>query len=112
VLEGDGFSVLTATDGAEALRLCKQHEGTINIVVSEVVMPGPKGLELFERTRVFHPETKFLFVANFGDVPELNELIKYGATVLEKPFLPSELLRKVEDTLNPGNADAATGTGG
>ena len=37
-----------------------------------------------------------------GEFPELRELIKIGANILEKPFLPSELMRKVEDTLNPG----------
>ena len=42
--------------------------------------------------------------------PELRELTKHGANILEKPFLPSELLRKVEDTLNQG--EAATGTEG
>lgn len=45
-----------------------------------------------------------------GEFPELRELIKSGATILEKPFLPSELLRRVEDILNQGKA--ATGTAG
>jgi len=57
------------------------------------------------------PETKFLFITGFGDqFPELREWIKYGATILEKPFLPSELLRKVEDTLT--QEKTATGTEG
>lgn len=110
VLEGDGYSVLIAADSAEALRLCEQNDGTIDLVVSEIVIHGPNGLELSERIRVFHPETKFLFITDFGDVPELRELIRYGATIMEKPFLPSELLRKVEDILN--QAKAATGTEG
>lgn len=112
VLEGDGYSVLIAADSAEALRLCEQNDGTIDLVVSEIVIHGPNGLELSERIRVFHPETKFLFITDFGDVPELRELIRYGATIMEKPFLPSELLRNVENTLNPGKADASTGTEG
>ena len=112
VLEGDGYSVLIAADSAEALRLCEQNDGTIDLVVSEIVIHGPNGLELSERIRVFHPETKFLFITDFGDVPELRELIRYGAAIMEKPFLPSELLRNVENTLNPGKADASTGTEG
>jgi CheY-like chemotaxis protein len=111
VLEGNGFSVFPAADGAEALRLCQQTDGTIDLVVSDIVMPRLNGLELSERIRAARPETKFLFITGFGDhFPELHELIKYGTNILEKPFLPSELLRKVEDTLNQGKA--ATGTEG
>jgi CheY-like chemotaxis protein len=111
VLEGNGFSVLPAADGAEALRLCQQHDGTIDLVVSDIVMPRLNGLELEDRIRAARPETKFLFITGFAnDFPELRELIKYGANILEKPFLPSELLRQVEATLNQGKA--ATGTEG
>jgi CheY-like chemotaxis protein len=111
VLEGNGFSVLPAADGAEALRLCEQHGGTIDLVVSDIVMPRLNGLELEERIRAARPQTKFLFITGFGDqFPELRELIEHGTNILEKPFLPSELLRKVEDTLNQGKA--ATGTEG
>jgi CheY-like chemotaxis protein len=106
-LEGVGFSVLPAADGEEALRRSKQHEGTIEIVVSDIVMPKLNGLELSQRMRVARPESKFLFITGFGDqYPELRE---YGANILEKPFLPSEIVRKMEDILNQGKA--ATGTG-
>jgi CheY-like chemotaxis protein len=106
-LEGVGFSVFPAADGAEALRWSEQHEGTIEIVVTDIVMPELNGLDLSKRIRVARPETKFLFITGFGDqFPELRE---YGKNILEKPFLPSELVRKVEDVLNEGKA--ATGTG-
>ena len=110
-LEGNGFFVIPAADGAEALRLCQQHDGTIDVMVSDIVMPRLNGLQLAEQVRAAHPAMKFLFITGFADeFPELRELIKIGATILEKPFLPSELLRKVEDTLNQGKA--ATGTEG
>jgi CheY-like chemotaxis protein len=111
VLEGDGFSVLSAADGAAALRLCQQHDGTIDLMVSDIVMPRLNGLQLWEQVRAAHPEMKFLFITGFADeFPELRELNKYGANILEKPFLPSELLHKVEDTLTQGKT--ATGTEG
>jgi CheY-like chemotaxis protein len=106
-LEGVGFSVLPAADGEEALRWSEQHEGTIEIVVSDIVLPKLNGLELSQRMRVARPESKFLFITGFGDqFPELRE---YGTNILEKPFLPSELLRKVDDILDQGQG--ATGTG-
>ena len=71
-------------------------------------MPELNGLELSKRIRVTRPETKFLFITGFGN--QFSELREYGANILEKPFLPSELVRKVEDILNQGQA--VTGTGG
>jgi len=85
-LAGAGFSVHPAADGADALRWCEQHDGTIEILVSDVVMPGLTGLELSQRIRAAHPETKLLFVTGFGD--QFPGLRKYGADILEKPFLP------------------------
>jgi DNA-binding NtrC family response regulator len=77
-LERHGFSVLPAADGAEALRWSEQHAGTIEIVVSDIVMPELNGIELSKRIREARPETKFLFVTGFGDqFPELRE---YGAS--------------------------------
>jgi len=106
-LEGYGFSVLPAANGAEALHWSERHEGTIEIVVTDIVLSDVNGLELSKRIRAAHPETKLLIVTGFGDqFPELRE---YGADILEKPFLPSELLRKVDDIINQGKD--ATGTG-
>jgi CheY-like chemotaxis protein len=107
-LEGAGFSLLSASDGAEALGLCQQHDGAVDLMVSDIVMPGLNGLQLSEQARASHPEMKFLFITGFAD--DFPELIKIGATILEKPFLPSELLRRVEDMLDQGKA--ATGTEG
>ena len=104
-LERHGFSVHSAADGAEALRWSEQHEGGIEILISDIVMPGLNGLELAKRIRAVRRETKFLFMTGFGDqYPEVSE---YGANVLEKPFLPLELVRKVEDMLN--QRESATG---
>jgi two-component system cell cycle sensor histidine kinase/response regulator CckA len=80
-------------------------------MVSDIVMPRLNGFQLWEQVRAAHPEIKFMFITGFAEqFRELRELIKYGATILEKPFLPSELLYKVEDTLNQGKR--ATGTDG
>jgi CheY-like chemotaxis protein len=106
-LERHGFSVHSAADGAEALRWSGQQEGGIEILISDIVMPGLNGLELAKRIRAVHAETKFLFMSGFGDqFPKVRE---YGGNVLEKPFLPLELVRKVKDMLN--QKKSATGTG-
>jgi CheY-like chemotaxis protein len=110
-LERVGFSVFTAIDGADALHLYQQHDGNIDLVVSDIVMPRLNGVELGERIRAARPETKFLFITGFGDqFPELGEFIKHGGSVLEKPFLLSDLMGKVERLLN--QESDATGTEG
>ena len=110
-LEGGGFSVLSACDGAEALQLCQQHGGPIDLTVSDIVMPRLNGLQMTEQIRATRPKMKFLFITGFADeFPGLRELIKNGGDVLEKPFLPSELMGKVEKMLNQENL--ATGTEG
>jgi len=106
-LERHGFSVLAAANGEKALRLSEQHEGAIEILVSDILLPGLNGIELSKRIRAAHPETKVLFITGSGDqIPELSEL---GTNILEKPFLPSELLRKVADVLSQGKAATSTG---
>jgi CheY-like chemotaxis protein len=99
-LEGYGFSVLPAANGAEALYWSERHEGTIEIVVTDIDLSDISGFELSNRIRAAHPETRFLFVTGLGDqIPEMHE---YAADILEKPFLPSELLRKVDDIIVQG----------
>jgi CheY-like chemotaxis protein len=110
-LEGARFSVLSASDGEEALRLCQQHDGAIDLTVSDIVMPQLNGLQMTERIRATRPKMKFLFITGFaGEFPELREVIRNEGDVLEKPFLPSELMAKAEKLLNPENR--ATGTEG
>jgi CheY-like chemotaxis protein len=106
-LEGYGFTVLSAANGAESLNWSERHKGTIEIVVTDIVLSDVSGLELSERIRAARPETKLLFVTGFGD--QIPELLKHEANILEKPFLPSELVRKVDEIINQGKD--ATGTG-
>ena len=106
-LEGYGFSVLSASNGVEALHWSERHEGTIEIVVTDIVLSDLSGVELSKRIRAAHPEAKFLLVSGFGDqFPESRE---YDADILEKPFLPSELLRKVDEIIDQGKDAAGTG---
>jgi len=106
-----GFTVLTASDGVEALDLCQRSGSTIDLVVSDIVMPRLNGLEFSKRIRAARTEMKFLFITGYGDqFPELAELVKSGASVLQKPFLPADFLRRIGDAL--GQRKLATGTEG
>jgi two-component system cell cycle sensor histidine kinase/response regulator CckA len=91
--------------------LSQQHDGAIHLTVSDIVMPQLNGLQMTDQIRATRPEMKFLFITGFADeFPELRDAIKNGGDVLEKPFLPSELMAKAERILSQKNL--ATGTEG
>jgi CheY-like chemotaxis protein len=108
-LEGAGFSVLAASDSKEALYLCQRHDGAVDLTVSDVVMPRLNGIQMKERILAIRPGMRFLFITGFAEeFPELRELIENGREVLQKPFLPSELVAKVEEMLNRENLASGT----
>jgi signal transduction histidine kinase len=100
VLEELGYVVLEAKDGREGLSLCESHKETIDLLVSDVVMPELGGRELAERARMMRPDLKVLFMSGQTQDVILKEGIKKGAPFLQKPYLPSELARKVREVLD------------
>lgn len=101
-----GYTVLEAPNGARALDLARQHEGKIDLVVSDLVMPQMNGHELYLQIRSIHPESRFLFISGYSDRASagLNALPN-GSAFLQKPFTPKALLRKACEVLaEPGPA--------
>jgi CheY-like chemotaxis protein len=101
ILEARGYKVLTANDGAEALRLSDGSEGQIDALLTDVVMPGLTGPELAEQLKSKHQETKVLFMSGYTtEVMDQYGLVRSGAPFLGKPFTPELLLRKLRETLD------------
>ncbi|HWI18600.1 MAG TPA: response regulator, partial [Vicinamibacterales bacterium] len=98
-LKRRGYRVLTAACGEEAIKLASSYEGTIHLLISDVVMPGMKGPELAERLRAMRPGIKVLFVSGYAaDVVTPNDLRQ--ATLLSKPFSPAALASAVRASLD------------
>ncbi len=98
-LERRGYHVLSAPSGEEALAVAAAYEGTIHMLISDVVMPGMKGPDLAERMRAMRPGIKVLFVSGYAaDVVTPNDLRE--ATLLSKPFSPSTLIKAVRSVLD------------
>jgi PAS domain S-box-containing protein len=95
-LEGHGYRVLAAKDGAEAIELLRQHEDQVHLVVSDIMMPHVDGFELKQRLATLRPDVKFLFMSGYSEelLEEHRELLQ-GCVFLQKPFLPDELAEKV-----------------
>ena len=102
-LEANGYSVLVAREGAEALRIAEAHAGAIQIMVTDVVMPGmigPKIVELVAQTR---PTMKVLYISGYSDESVVRHgLVGPGRAFLSKPFGPEVLLRRVREALDAG----------
>ena len=100
-LEEHGYRVLDASDGGEALRLCELHEGEVDLVITDLVMPGMSGRELAERMARIRPQTPILYVSGYVDSgPARAGLQDASIPLLQKPFGADVLARKVRETLD------------
>jgi CheY-like chemotaxis protein len=96
VLEQSGYLVLEAGDGLEAERVAAAHDGSIDLVLTDVVMPNLGGKALVERLRAARPGVNVLFISGYpeGEV-EQSGFVGDGASYLEKPFSPQVLREAV-----------------
>jgi PAS domain S-box-containing protein len=101
VLEANGYRVLLAADGAEALALQKQHDGDIGLVMLDLVMPRMGGHEAFLRMKARNPELKALLSTGYGQKGKAQEILDDGVLgFLQKPYQPNALLSKIRSVLD------------
>jgi CheY-like chemotaxis protein len=100
-LREQGYEVVEARYGSEALERWEERRDDVGLLVSDVVMPGMSGVELAKRLAGDRPELRILLMSGFAD-PLAGEPLSApsGSAFLEKPFTPSELLRRVRETLS------------
>ena len=101
-----GITVLTAGDGNQALQIARGHQGTIDVLVTDMVMPNLSGRQLAEELHVTHPNTTIVFMSGYMEDRTLPDRRQINSTYLQKPFTPSELLRHLADVLADGAARA------
>ncbi len=105
MLRENGYHVLEARSGKEALQLAEAHDGTIHLLVSDVVMPGMGGRALSEALQHSRPDTKVLFMSGYPEDEVLRRGVQQDRTAfLPKPFTQADLARKVRQSI-----DAAVG---
>jgi len=103
ILSGNGYRVLEAGNGREALLLSEAHRGVIHLLLTDVVMPKIGGRELGERIRHQRPDLRILYMSGFTDDAILRGGVEEnGIPFLQKPFTPEELARKVREVLDSG----------
>ena len=104
-LERAGYRVLAAPDGTAALALASEHAGTIDLLLTDVIMPGMNGRELADTLSRRRPGIRVLFASGYTDnVLADQDALAPGVTLLDKPFTPAELEAKVRDMLTATHA--------
>ncbi len=100
ILRQHGYTVLPASGGAEAELLCRRFEGTIHLLLSDVVMPGMSGAKLARRLRRQRPDIRVLFISGYTDNAILQHgILKSTTAFLQKPFTANSLADKVANIL-------------
>jgi len=101
VLRDQGYEILEARDGNEALRICAQKGGSIDLVLSDVIMPGMGGRELSRALAASRPGLPILFMSGYNDDGELAGFgAELGPGVLAKPFTAETLATQVREALD------------
>jgi CheY-like chemotaxis protein len=101
VLERWGYTVLEASDASQALALCKEHQGAIHLLLTDVIMPGGDGRSLAEQVIAFRPDIHVLYMSGYSeDVIAYHGVLDPGIHFLTKPFTPRVLARAVRRVLD------------
>jgi PAS domain S-box-containing protein len=99
-LREHGYQVLEASDGQEALRLVEQSYGALDLIISDVIIPGLDGTELARRVAKVKPGLPILFMSGYTDDDIIRRgLLDRDQLFLQKPFTPDALIRRVAEIL-------------
>ena len=101
MLRRAGYAVLAADDGRDAERVASAHDGEINILLTDIVMPGLRGPDLANRLRVMRPALRVVYMSGFRDTEPLADVERGEAVFLEKPFVRAVLLGAISRVAAP-----------
>ncbi len=100
ILREARYTVFPARNGEEGLSILENHAGRIDLLLTDIIMPGMSGGELVRRMRMIHPELRVLYMSGFTQYTVVSQgILESVSPFIWKPFSPRELLRKVREVL-------------
>jgi two-component system, cell cycle sensor histidine kinase and response regulator CckA len=107
VLEACGYHVIVPEHQEEVESLCQHHPGMIHLLLTDVVMPGLSGYELARRLAHLRPDMKVVYMSGYTENAMTHQgLLEPGVVLLQKPFTPAVLARKIREVLDQPRATA------
>ena len=103
-LQAQGYTVLEASSGAEAERVASAHPERIDLLLTDVVMPGMGGPELASKLREKRPRLRVLYMSGYLDDAIVEHGVRVTETLISKPFSPIGLARRVRAVLDSTNS--------
>ena len=101
-LESEGYKILEAQNGNDALEIAKHYTGSIDVLVTDVIMPQLRGIELANRVTEIYPGISVILMSGYSEdaLVENRLLSERNMTLIQKPFDPEELAQKIRESLN------------
>jgi two-component system, cell cycle sensor histidine kinase and response regulator CckA len=101
ILASEGYTVLESRDVEDAIRIAEHQDGMIQLLLTDVVMPHMSGRALADAVKRFQPDVKVLYTSGYTDDAIVHHgVLDPGTTLLQKPFTPAALARKVRAVLD------------
>ena len=98
-LQSIGYTVLSACNGKEALKITESHKGQIHILLTDIVMPGMDGFELARRIKGSHPEIKLIFMSGHIKPTDTHKMMRINNNLIDKPINLHSLSVKIREIL-------------
>ena len=100
ILESSGYTVLVSGNGTRALQLAGKSDNRIDMLLTDVVMPGMSGTELYTRIKKINPDIKILYMSGYNEeIVDQHNILKDQNSFIQKPFTLTELQKKIQTVL-------------
>jgi CheY-like chemotaxis protein len=111
MLRREGYGVVEASDGVEALQVSGEHADPIDLLLTDIIMPGMNGYQLAAQLRENRPELKVLYMSGYQDrvIADITGVSVECSPLIRKPFTQYSLATKIAEILAQSAHPAASG---